>query len=57
MSVRFWDELLDRYVGAARRELGSEADELWAEGRALAFDDAVALALSDDRPDEADPAD
>ena len=24
-SVRFWDELLDRYVGAARRELGASA--------------------------------
>jgi predicted ATPase/class 3 adenylate cyclase len=44
-SVRFWDELLERYIGAARRELGSEGDALWAEGRALDFDDAVQLAL------------
>jgi hypothetical protein len=55
-SVRFWDELLERYVGAARRELGSEADALWAEGRALDFDEAVRRALSTDKPDGLDPA-
>ena len=47
-SVRFWDELLDRYVGAARRELGVSADPYWEEGRALDFDDAVQLALGSD---------
>ena len=55
-SVRFWDELLERYIGAARRELGSAADALWAEGRALDFDDAVQLALNTDNPDGLDPA-
>ncbi len=25
ISIRFWDELLDRYLGAARSELGAEA--------------------------------
>jgi predicted ATPase len=55
-SVRFWDELLERYIGAARRELGSAADALWAEGRALDFDDAVQLALNADNPDGLDSA-
>ena len=56
-AVRFWDELLDRYVGAARRELGTSSQAYWDEGRALEFDEAVELALATDRPDEADPAD
>ena len=55
-SVRFWDELLERYVGDARARLGTESDALWTEGRALGFDDAVQLALDTARPDEADPA-
>jgi hypothetical protein len=45
-SVGFWDSLLERYIGAARAELGQEAEAVWAEGRALAFDDAVELALT-----------
>ena len=53
-SVRFWDELLERYVGSARKTLGSETNVLWAEGRTLDFDDAVRLAL--DPTDEARPA-
>jgi hypothetical protein len=44
-SVSFWDALLKRYLGAARAELAGEADAVWQEGRALAFDDAVELAL------------
>ncbi|MGH3066034.1 MAG: ATP-binding protein, partial [Gaiellaceae bacterium] len=44
-SIAFWDALLERYIGAVRRELGAEADELWTEGRAMAFDEAVAGAL------------
>src|SRR5439155_14945131 len=47
ISVRFWDSLLERYIGAARAQLGAEANAVWAEGRALAFDDAVELALAD----------
>jgi predicted ATPase/class 3 adenylate cyclase len=43
--VAFWDALLDRYIGAARAQV-HDGDELWAEGRATAFDDAVALALA-----------
>jgi hypothetical protein len=45
ISVAFWDILLERYLGPAREQLGERADAAWAEGRALAFDDAVALAL------------
>jgi hypothetical protein len=44
ISVVFWDALLDRYIGPARAELGEKADQVWAEGRALPFDDAVQLA-------------
>ena len=45
ISVAFWDALLERYLGPAREQLGGRLDAIWAEGRALAFDDAVALAL------------
>ncbi len=46
ISVPFWDELLERYIGSAREALGAEADAVWAEGHALAFEDAVELALT-----------
>ena len=46
ISIAFWDALLERYLGPAREQLGAEADAVWAEGRALTFDDAVELALS-----------
>ncbi|HET9788956.1 MAG TPA: hypothetical protein VFP47_17590, partial [Pyrinomonadaceae bacterium] len=46
IHVRFWDALLDRYLGAARRALGTEDfDREWNKGRELLFDDAVMLAL------------
>jgi predicted ATPase/class 3 adenylate cyclase len=45
LPIAFWDALLERYIGAARTELGEKAAAVWAEGRALAFDDAVELAL------------
>jgi tetratricopeptide (TPR) repeat protein len=46
IHVRFWDALLDRYLGAARRALGTEDFEReWNKGRELLFDDAVKLAL------------
>jgi predicted ATPase/class 3 adenylate cyclase len=45
ISVPFWDGLLQRYLGPARDRLGEDADAAWAEGRELAFDDAVQLAL------------
>jgi hypothetical protein len=43
--VAFWDALLERYLGPAREQLGVEGDAVRAEGRALAFDDAVTIAL------------
>ncbi|HKF15354.1 MAG TPA: adenylate/guanylate cyclase domain-containing protein [Gaiellaceae bacterium] len=48
LSVAFWDALLERYLGPARAALGDDYDAVRAEGRALAFDDAVELALRDD---------
>jgi hypothetical protein len=48
ISIAFWDALLERYLGPARESLADEYDAVRAEGRALAFDDAVDLALSDD---------
>jgi predicted ATPase/class 3 adenylate cyclase len=46
VDVPFWNALLDRHIGAARKQLGAEGDAIWAEGRATAFDDAVELALA-----------
>jgi tetratricopeptide (TPR) repeat protein len=46
LSVAFWDVLLEKYIGAAREALGAGADAVWAEGRLMAFGDAVDLALT-----------
>jgi predicted ATPase/class 3 adenylate cyclase len=46
LHVAFWDGLLERYLDPAREQLGARADAVWAEGRALDFDDAVELALA-----------
>ena len=46
ISVAFWDALLETYIGGARRALGADADAVWADGRAVAFADAVELALT-----------
>jgi predicted ATPase/class 3 adenylate cyclase len=45
LHVRFWDRLLERYLGQARAALGAGADAAHSRGLELAFDDAVALAL------------
>ena len=45
-SVAFWDALLEKYIGAAREAVGAKADAVWAEGRLMAFSDAVDLALT-----------
>ena len=45
ISIAFWDALLARYLGPARESLGDDYEAVLAEGRALAFDDAVELAL------------
>ena len=44
ISIPFWDALLERYLGPAREQLGADADAVWADGRALEFDEAIALA-------------
>ena len=44
--VRFWDSLLDRYLGAARQSLGAAAAaSTWTTGRGLSFEDTITLAL------------
>jgi len=45
MHVAFWDRLLERYLGEARRALGPDAEAARARGLELEFDDAVELAL------------
>ena len=56
-SIAFWDALLERYLAPVTASLGDEYDAVRAEGRALAFDDAVELALRDDaRPATAESA-
>lgn len=44
----FWEALLERHIGGAREALGAEADTVWAEGRAMAFEEAVELAMARD---------
>ena len=46
ISVPFWEAFRVRFLGPAREQLGAEAEAVWAEGRALAFDDAVEFALN-----------
>jgi tetratricopeptide (TPR) repeat protein len=49
IHVRFWDELLDRYIGAAQRALSpKEFEREWNTGHELPFEDAVNLALDID---------
>jgi predicted ATPase/class 3 adenylate cyclase len=48
ISIAFWDALLEQYLGPARESLGDEYEAVRADGRALAFDAAVELALRDD---------
>jgi hypothetical protein len=46
VSVRFWQALIDRHIGAARTQLGDAADKVWAEGYALPFEDVIRLAMT-----------
>jgi non-specific serine/threonine protein kinase len=46
IRVKFWDALLDRYIGAARQAMTAEDyQEEWSKGRSMPFDEAVTLAL------------
>jgi len=47
-GIRFWNALLERYLGRARVELGAEAaDAAWQEGRRMDFESAVEEALAE----------
>jgi predicted ATPase len=57
VQVRFWDALLERYLGQARRTLGSDAaTRAWNEGRAMPYDTAIADALEASAATRAMPA-
>lgn len=46
LHIRFWDALLERYLGAARQALGTETSErAWQMGRLLPFETAVERSL------------
>ena len=46
LRIRFWDGLLERYLSAARQSLGPERSaSAWGRGRAMRFEEAIALAL------------
>ena len=47
ISIAFWDAPLEQYLAPARASLGDESERARVEGRALAFEDAVELALRD----------
>jgi predicted ATPase/class 3 adenylate cyclase len=49
-SIAFWDGLLERYIGPAVAALGPDADAVRDQGRGLAFEEAVQLALCDGPP-------
>jgi hypothetical protein len=46
IDVPFWTALLERHIAAARAQLGTRGETIWSDGRTLALDDAVALALA-----------
>jgi len=47
LHIKFWDDLLDRYLTRARAALdASTAVRAWEDGAGIAFDDAVTLALN-----------
>ncbi|MEO5616595.1 MAG: protein kinase [Candidatus Eisenbacteria bacterium] len=46
VHVRFWDELMERYLGRARQQLGPDAsDTAWGRGSRISLDEAVTIAL------------
>jgi predicted ATPase len=46
IHIRFWDELLERYIGSAKKSLSEEELESTInKGHSLSFDEAVSLAL------------
>ena len=52
LHVRFWDALLERYLGKARMHLETdEVESAKREGESLSFDDAIAMGLDIDGMD------
>jgi non-specific serine/threonine protein kinase len=45
VHLRFWDRLIDRYIGPARTSLGTGAQAAWDAGTRLTLDQAAADAL------------
>jgi hypothetical protein len=51
IHVRFWDELVDRYLGAAARALGPEAvARARAEARSTSYESVIERALAAANP-------
>ena len=49
VHVPFWDALLDKYLGAARRNLATDAIEFARrEGTSMSFENAIAMGLDMD---------
>ena len=49
LYVRFWDELMKRYLGRAREQLGPDASAAeWERGSRISLDEAVTIALEED---------
>jgi non-specific serine/threonine protein kinase len=46
VHLRFWDALLDKYLGMARQALGEAAARVWQEGWSLPLDEAMTEALA-----------
>jgi len=56
LHMNFWDALMDKHMGAARRALGEQtAERSWREGALIPFDEAVALALAGWKEDPPTP--
>ena len=46
LHIRFWTQLLDKFIGQAKQNLGAEqSQKVWDEGTKLPFEEAVARAL------------
>ena len=49
LHARFWDALMEKYIGRATEQLGADGSEAARnEGTSISFDDAIALALAAD---------
>jgi len=47
LQLKFWNDLLNRYMGTAREAIApADAERAWSEGAGTSFDNATATALS-----------